>query len=174
MKRRTTSPQEKNLDIIKLILKDHQYLKNLIRVLVSDNADFRKKSKTFSEFAPLLIAHAKPEEQSLYVHLKETKTLREHGFEGDVEHHIVDQLLNSILGTRDQDEWQAKVKVLAELLQHHIDEEENDLLPLCREELTLHERIEVGREFLQIKQRLANRNAAGKRARRQALEAQTI
>jgi len=138
-------------DIVELILRDHKPLKKLIKVMKGEKASIAEKRRAFEEFAPLLKAHAKPEEESLYVHMKGEEDLRMEAFEGDTEHAIADQLAEEIQGIDDEDVWVAKVKVLAELVEHHIEEEEEEMLPDVKKEMDLDERIAIGQEYLQLR-----------------------
>jgi hypothetical protein len=139
--------------IIELILQDHKPLKKLIKVMKSE-ADRDEKEQAFEEFAFLLVAHAKPEEQALYSFMKGNDELRQDAFEGDVEHILADQMIEEIKRTDDEDVWMAKVKVLAELVEHHIKEEEEELLPDFRKESEAEERMELGERYLQLKEKL--------------------
>lgn len=145
----------KEMDIIDLIKEDHKPLKELIEVMKGD-AELEEKFFAFEEFAPLLVMHSKPEEQTVYVDMKAEDETREEGFEGDVEHQIADQLVEEIKRTKDEDLWMARVKVLAELVEHHIEEEENELLPKYKENSSAEERLAITQEFLALKQELAD------------------
>ncbi|UYL07381.1 hemerythrin domain-containing protein [Bdellovibrio sp. SKB1291214] len=136
-------------DIVQLILNDHILLKQLIEIMKSDDADFRVKKAAFEKFAPALIAHAKPEEQTLYIKMKEEDHTVE-GLEGDVEHALADQLCEELKRTTDRDMFMAKVKVLAELVEHHIEEEEEEMLPEFKHDIPLEERVDLGMQYLQL------------------------
>lgn len=139
-------------DLIQLILEDHKALKTLIKTLKDSEVELSERQDAFEEFAPLLVTHAKPEEETLYVAMKQDEIdMREDGFEGDVEHAIADQLLEEIKRTDDEDLWSARVKVLAELVEHHIEEEEEEMLPDFRKETELEERVTLGEKFRQLK-----------------------
>ncbi|QDK45786.1 hypothetical protein DOM22_11825 [Bdellovibrio sp. ZAP7] len=138
-------------DIVEMILEDHKPLKELIKIMKDSDKDLEAREDAFAEFAPLLVCHAKPEEQSLYVYMKGNEELREDGFEGDVEHQLADQLCEEIMRTEDPDEIGAKIKVLAELVEHHIEEEEEDLLPEFRKNSEPQERMQLGEKFLALK-----------------------
>lgn len=141
-----------NDDIVQLILEDHKALKQLIKTMKDSDAELSERQEAFEEFAPLLISHAKPEEQTLYVKMKNEDEMREDGFEGDVEHQLADQLVEEIKRTtEDEDLWSARVKVLAELVEHHIEEEEEDMLPDFKKEVETEERMQLGQEFLRLK-----------------------
>jgi hemerythrin superfamily protein len=141
----------KSQDIIQIILSDHKPLWAMIEIMKSEKASFSKKKATFEKFAPTLLAHAKPEEKTWYVAMKE----KEHdmvveGIEGDVEHSLADQLCNELKNTREENLFMAKVKVLAELVEHHLEEEEEELLPSFRKDSEIEERRELGAKYLSL------------------------
>lgn len=141
-------------DIITLILKDHAPLKKLIKIMKNSDKDLSERQDAFEQFCPLLVAHAKSEEQVLYAHLKEQDDLREEALEGDVEHGLADQMVEEAMRTDDEDLWSARVKVLAELVEHHIEEEEEELLPDFRKNSEREERVELGEEYLAAKENI--------------------
>lgn len=65
-KTRQTATQ--GMDIIDAILEDHEPLKELIEIMKDSEKPFDQRLDAFEEFAPLLIAHAKPEEETLYAY----------------------------------------------------------------------------------------------------------
>lgn len=150
-KRKKTASKSSKEDIIEMILEDHKPLKKLIKVLKDSDEDLKTRRKAFEDFAPLLIQHAKPEEQVLYVFMKNEEELREEGFEGEVEHVLADQLIEEAKRSEDDDVWSARVKVLAEVVEHHIEEEEDELLPKFKKATVLEMREELGREFMDAK-----------------------
>jgi hemerythrin-like domain-containing protein len=151
MNKEEAQPAKTSTDIVRIILEDHKPLKELIEVMKDSEAENEEKFAAFEEFAPILIAHAKPEEEVLYTFMKKEKELREHGFEGEVEHMLADQLVEEIKRTTDVDKKAAQIKVLAELVEHHIDEEEEELLPEFKEEVEHGERTRLGNKFLELK-----------------------
>lgn len=150
-KKKSAPKLEKN-DIVRLIMDDHKPLKKLIRVLKSDNKELEEKRAAFEEFAPLLLNHAKPEEQALYMKMRNEEELRSESFEAETEHQIAERLLNEIMAAQDEDMWEAKVKVLAELVEHHIEEEEEEMLKDVKKEFETAQRVEMGEEFLRLKE----------------------
>lgn len=145
-------------DIVDLILEDHKPLKELIKILKDDDADMEDRVMAFEQFAPQLISHAKPEEESLYNFMKENDELRVEGMEGETEHEIADRLVNEIYETGNKYLWSAKVKVLAELVEHHIKVEEKTFLPDFKKHSTESDRMEIGRQFLELKNTLFSEN----------------
>lgn len=147
-----SSPQK--TDIVTLILEDHRALKRLIKILKNSELEFDQRQVAFDDFAPILVSHAKPEEETLYTYMKSNDELREAAFEGEVEHNIADQLIEEIKRTVDSEMWSARVKVLAELVEHHIEEEESDFLPDFKKNSPAIEREQLGELFLQMKTEL--------------------
>ncbi len=161
-KMKSKSPAKKSIraesgasrDVIELILNDHKPLKKLIEVLKDTDNDISERRAAFEEFCPLLLTHAKPEEQVVYVFMKNEDELRSEGFEGDVEHGLADQMIEEAKRTDDEDIWSAKVKVLAELVEHHIEEEEDELLPDFKKFTEKDERVQMGAKFMRLKSEL--------------------
>jgi hemerythrin superfamily protein len=138
-------------DILSLIRQDHLPLKRLIKTMKDSDAEMEELRGAFEEFVPLLLMHAKPEERALYQRMKELDSLRAEGFEGSTEHHIADQLVGEIRTTVDADKWRARVKVLAELVEHHLEEEEEEVFKEVRKEFGLVERIQMGEDYQRIR-----------------------
>ncbi len=145
---------ESSEEIISLILADHKPLKHLIKTMKSERAEDSEKIQAFKEFAKLLTVHAKAEEEALYTYMKKVKDLREHGFEGQVEHNLADQVVEEAKRATEKDLKLAQIKVLAELVEHHIEEEEEDMLPEFRKESILEDREDIGRHYLELKEKL--------------------
>ncbi len=168
MASRVIKPKEFNTDIVRLILEDHKPLKKLIKMMKNLDRNIDERRLAFEEFSQLLVAHAKPEEQTLYVALKAKKPLaasnglslfgskiypplREEGYEGEIEHNLADQLLKNAKSAKDKDLWSARVKVLAELVEHHIKEEESKIIPDFKKQVAIEQRQQIGKEYLQKK-----------------------
>jgi hemerythrin-like domain-containing protein len=144
-------------DIVKLVTEDHKPLKKLIKIMQSEKEDFEAKKEAFEEFVPLLKAHAEAEEMVLYEYLKQKEDLREEGFEGQVEHKLADQMARESKSdeqANDEDVMSAKIKVLAELVEHHIEEEEKEILPDFKKEAEKETRDELGEQYLQLKHQI--------------------
>lgn len=149
--KKTVAKKNQN-DIITLILEDHVPLKKLIKVLKDPHIKMSEKRPSFEKFAVRLLAHAKPEEDSLYSRMQEKKSeVRMEAFEGLTEHAIAEHLIEEIQVTTDKNEWLGKVKVLGELVEHHIEEEETSMFKMVKKEFTMEMRAEIGEEYLKQK-----------------------
>lgn len=153
MKKKKTAAKaapHKEHDITALMIKDHKPLKRLIKIMKEPETPIAKLRNAFEEFAPLLEAHAKPEEAALYERMKkeEEADIRIEAFEGSSEHALADELANKIRAIRNEDDWKANVKVLAELVEHHIEEEEEEMIPDLKKDYELEVRIQIGEDYL--------------------------
>ncbi|MGI8553744.1 MAG: hemerythrin domain-containing protein, partial [Dehalococcoidia bacterium] len=81
--------------------------------------------------------HTKLEEEIFYPAVqKKLKDLKKTVNEGLEEHHVVKILINELKQLDPKDEhYDAKFKVLTENVEHHIEEEETEMLPEAEEKL---------------------------------------
>lgn len=144
----------KHHDIIQMILDDHKPLKRCIEILKNSEMNLSSRRAAFNEFAPLLLIHAKAEEAVLYAFEKTEVDMREDAFEGDVEHALAEQMVEDVKQSVDKDIWSAKAKVLAELVEHHIKEEESEMFPELKKEANASELIRLGEDYLAEKNKI--------------------
>ena len=113
---------------IAVLMRDHDKVKDLFdRFEKSDSA--AEKEKIITEAVQELKIHAVIEEEIFY------PTVRKHldkaiMNEADEEHHVARVLIAELdRGRRGDDHREAKFKVLAESVRHHIKEEEDEMMP---------------------------------------------
>ncbi len=139
-------PPEKEMqgeDIIKVLKAEHEPLKKLIKIMKDTEKSPTERSKALEEFGPLLTVHAKAEERVLYEFLKNEVDMPEEGYEGGIEHGLAEQMLDEAKNEDDKNIWSAKVKILAELVEHHIEEEEGEIFPEFKKNCELEMRKEL-------------------------------
>lgn len=135
-------------DIVELILHDHTFLKEMAKILKDDNIGYSKKHAIAQKFIPRLLAHTKPEEQVWYSRMKQGGPLVRTALALNTEHDLAGQLCDEVQQTPDSNLFCAKIKVLAEMVENHIKEEEEVVLPRFKRETTLEERVELGLAYL--------------------------
>ena len=135
-------------DLLHLLHEDHQRLKALIKEAQETTAQ-TKRTKAFAEFRKLLIAHSKAEEKVLYRRLEKAADARPDALEGFVEHEVAENLMHRLQAARQKtaEKWTARCKVLKELLEHHIEEEESQMFRDAREQFDAETREKMGAEF---------------------------
>lgn len=161
------------MSIIANLKKDHREIKSLCSRLkrTSERAEKTRK-ELFSKLADLVVSHAHAEEKVVYANLiNSSKQLRPGVLEGYEEHHVADLLLREMARMPVSDErWTAKMEVLAEALDHHIEEEESDILPKMEKQCS-DEVLEVmGKRFLALKEEEAQPGLLSKKANQATTE----
>jgi hemerythrin-like domain-containing protein len=148
-------------DVRSLLHDDHEELKELITVMASDEPK-QKRTAAFERLRPFLTAHARAEEQAVYnplMAVRGSPDSRSVANEGFVEHSLVDVLLERLGKTElaGTDAWKAHAKVLKEMLEHHIKEEERGIFEELGEHFSEDQRIAMGADFEAKKAKVGSR-----------------
>lgn len=148
-----TSQATHRADVFQTILQDHQVLKTYVNVMKDKRANLADKKNAFMNFSPALKAHAHAEEQAVYVLMEEDDTLRMDGLECGVEHQIVEELIDKAAKTLDEDLFCAQLKVIAELVEHHLKEEEERIFNSLQREFSFEEMREMSVMYEEYKRK---------------------
>jgi hemerythrin-like domain-containing protein len=153
-------------DAIALLKQDHKNVRQLLKKLESaEEGDDRLE--LFSEIENELKAHTQIEEEIFYpaFHQAAEGEKDEHlYYEAVEEHHVVDMVLPEMKDTDESsDEFAAKAKVLKDLVEHHIEEEEGQMFPKARKLLDTRELKDLGQQLEQRKQELMGSTNRGRR-----------
>ena len=137
------------MDALSLLRRDHREVKKLLAELVptTDRA-VRTRTRLFDRLQTALTAHEIVEEEIFYPALRQHPKAKEIVLEAHEEHNVVDTLLGELgrLPVTDQT-WGAKAKVMAENLEHHIQEEEREMFAQARRLFDTAELAELGRRM---------------------------
>lgn len=121
-KRRT--PTKSAPDAIKLLKDDHRQVEEWFDAFEATNSA-SKKQKLADQICTALTVHAQIEEEIFYPACREAGLEEDLMDEADVEHDGAKKLIAEIeAGKPGDDHWDAKVKVLSEMIKHHVKEEE--------------------------------------------------
>jgi len=122
------------MDAFELLKKDHKNVSNLFSEI--ESASGQEKLKVFGRLKAELDLHAHVEETVLYPALENTDEAREITLEAYEEHKVVKDLLGELANAgAPDDEWNAKLTVLKENVEHHVEEEEGELFSKARQAL---------------------------------------
>lgn len=114
------------MDPFELLKADHRKVEELFTQL--ESARGAAKLRVFEQIRMELELHAHIEEKVFYPALEEPKETHELTMEAYEEHDVVKKLLKELGRARSaNEEWEAKAKVLQENVEHHVEEEENEL-----------------------------------------------
>lgn len=115
-----------------LLKKQHREVKALFRR--AKKADAGERTEILDEIAQNLEHHMRIEEEIFYPAVQEvgTKKAEEMVPEAYKEHHVVKLVLEELPDLDPENErFEAKMTVLEELIQHHVDEEEKEMFQLA-------------------------------------------
>jgi hemerythrin superfamily protein len=152
-------PQPTSGDVVDLITADHRLLEDLMRAMRDESAD---RDAARVAFADLLVAHSEAEEDNVYPKLKSKKVIdgeeEEHGEE---EHAATNEALLHLLQAKgtDTQKFEDALEAVAEVLNHHIGEEELSILNPAREDATETTRQELGEKWLAKRNQLLESGA---------------
>jgi hemerythrin superfamily protein len=135
-------------DVVDLIVQDHRELQRMFEELRSDPS---KRKALAPVMSTLLFAHSRAEESEVYPRAKAA------GGEDDVEHSQEEHLEADQIAERltsldpDSDEFGEVLEQLIEAVTHHLEEEEESVLPHMRERMSEGELTELGEKFLAVR-----------------------
>jgi hemerythrin superfamily protein len=118
--------------IIDMLKEDHQKVKALFEEF--EQAEGREQGEIAKTAMQDLEVHAALEEKLIYPAIREAIDEDEKMNEAVEEHHLVHVLIGELKKIKPSDErFHAKFSVLGELVKHHIEEEEGEILPKAEE-----------------------------------------
>lgn len=155
------------MDAFTLLKADHRRVEELFKEL--ERTSGKRKLTVFEQIKMELDLHAHIEEKVLYPALEEPTETRDLTMEAYEEHKQVKTLLRELSRARNpNEEWEAKAKVLQENVEHHVQEEENELFKKANAALGRQEIEELGEQLAAEKERQQGRGGARKSAGKSA------
>ena len=145
------------MEALTLLKKDHDEVKKMLKDLdaTTDRA-VKTRQDLFERLKFSLTVHEQMEEAVLYPALKEHPKTKEITLEAYEEHHVVDMVMAEIESVPYDDErWGAKFKVMKENIEHHIEEEENEMFKKARQVFDEDELEALGERMSARKDQLA-------------------
>ena len=151
--------------VVDMLKEDHRKVKGLFEEY--QDATGREKAKIADTVIQELEVHADLEERLIYPAIR--KEIGEDSLMNEAveEHHLVHVVIAELKKLKPSDEkFQAKFTVLGELVKHHIEEEEGEMLPLAEESSIDWERLEaqVMKRKEQLMMKASGRGKAGARS----------
>jgi hemerythrin superfamily protein len=135
-------------DVVQVIKRQHRVIDSLLTQAEQEGADVQALMR---QVADLLKPHSEAEESFVYPKMRE-KQASETAMvkDGVAEHHHIEGMLDELL-VEDPDGpgYDGKLAALIGELRHHVEEEEQDLLPVLEKKAGEQEREAMGRRFLE-------------------------
>jgi hemerythrin-like domain-containing protein len=144
------------MNAIDLLLTDHERVKNILSQLSeSTERGVKKRTELLNKLEMEIAVHTQLEEQILYPAFKQAggKEQQTMYYEAKEEHRTVDSLVLPDLKATDPStpEFAGRVKVIKDLLEHHIEEEETQMFPQARKLLDEATLEQLGSEMEMLK-----------------------
>jgi hypothetical protein len=144
------------MNAFQLLKEDHQKVSGIFQQLepTTERAE-KTRTELFARLKDELDVHARIEETIFYPAIKQEAETREIVLEGFEEHHVVKMLLKELEALPvDTEQWTAKLKVLQENVEHHVEEEEGEMFQKARQVLTEEQINRLGARMEEMKQQL--------------------
>ena len=144
------------MNAFQLLKEDHQKVSGIFQQLEPTTERAEKTStELFAKLKEELDIHAQIEESIFYPSIKQAAETREIVLEGFEEHHVIKMLLKELETLPvDTEQWTAKLKVLKENVEHHVEEEEQEMFQKAREVLSEDDINRLGAQMEQAKEQL--------------------
>jgi hemerythrin-like domain-containing protein len=147
-------------DAISLLKDDHKNVKDLLSKLESGRGNAASREQLVAKIENELRIHTQIEEDLFYPAFRDaarTKNDKKLYFEAIEEHNVVDMVLPDVrqADAQEQEIFSAKVKVLKDIVEHHIEEEEGQMFPKARKTLGQTRLRELGVQMQNLKQQLS-------------------
>ena len=144
-----------------MLKEDHKKVKELFEEF--ESAEGRERAEIAATAILELEVHAELEEKLIYPAIRQEIEEDDLMNEAIEEHHLVHILMKELKKLKPNDEtFQAKFKVLGELVKHHIEEEEGEMLPKAEKSDIDWETLEA--TVMKRKETLLAKAAGGKKA----------
>ena len=122
------------IDAVTLLTQDHENVKALFEQYEATGAKaYASKKKLATKICLELTRHAIAEEEIFYSAMRAASGDEDMVDEATVEHAAAKDLIAQILSMEPQDDlYDAKIKVLSEQIEHHVQEEEDEMFPKAK------------------------------------------
>ena len=137
------------MTIISIIRRDHAELLKQAKAMSTAGDDAQARA-IYTSLKALLVAHSRAEEAVVYRALNQLglEAIRKATQEGEVEHSLCDHLMTKLArGKPASALWQARARVVYELLEHHLEEEHQEMLPLLSRHFDEPQRAAMAQRF---------------------------
>lgn len=144
------------MNAFQLLKEDHKKVSGIFEQIEGTTERATKtREELFGKLKQELDIHTKIEESIFYPAIKQAAETRDIVLEGLEEHHVVKVLLKELESMPvDTEQWTAKVKVLKENVEHHVEEEEGEMFPKAKDVLEEEQINQLGTKMEEMKTQL--------------------
>jgi len=146
-----------NQDVLDTLKQEHDEVKELLNQLVKSESGATRKS-LLKKIKLALVPHSRAEEKVVYnaIIAKKDNEAKIDGEEGYHEHGLADKMIATLskISSATSPQFSAGAKVLKELIEHHISEEEKNVWKDVRKHFTTDQRVKMNIQFLKDKKKV--------------------
>jgi hemerythrin-like domain-containing protein len=135
-------------DIINELVSDHWLMRDLLKELRDKNVRTNRKHLLLKRLGLWMKAHARGEEKTINQYGKLHRATQVLAYEDTEEHSTAELIFRKLQHTRSNPQlWAARLHLLCELLEHHLDEEEEEYFPILRENLSAEQSEKMAKRY---------------------------
>ncbi|HVQ37663.1 MAG TPA: hemerythrin domain-containing protein [Pyrinomonadaceae bacterium] len=141
------------MNVFTLLKADHKKVAGILKKIdETTERAVKTREELFTQVKTELDVHTRIEETIFYPALKEAEETRDITMEAFEEHRLVKQLLQELdKEDKGAEEWTAKFTVLKENIEHHVEEEEDEMFKKARKVLSEEEAEALGTRMEEAK-----------------------
>ncbi len=134
--------------IFEALRQSHDKQRRLLAALIDTHGDTAKREGLFALIKAELAHHANAEERHFYVPLMAYDQTQEKARHSVAEHHEIDELIDTLETTAfSSSAWLPAAKRLAALVNHHLDEEEQEVFQQAGKVLNAREKTVLAKDY---------------------------
>ncbi len=140
-----------------LLKQDHEKVSGMFEKLdETTERAIKTREELFTRLKQELDVHARIEETIFYPAIVDADETREITLEGIEEHNVVKQLLEELDSLpKETEQWTAKLTVLKENVEHHVEEEEGEMFKKARKVLSKQQVEDLGAQMEAAKKQMS-------------------
>lgn len=137
------------LTIFDVLKQDHEKARYLFdKAQKAGRKEISTLQKLFAQLEEELEVHMEGEERFFYSVLEQNEEMRDKVLQAFEEHQVAKTMLGTFQALAVDDErWTAKLQVLNEIVEHHMQEEEREVFKLARKALGKEQQHEIALQF---------------------------
>lgn len=142
------------MNLYEMLHKDHERVREIFSQLErTTESDDSRRENLFTTLYRELDVHSQAEEKFLYSRLRGEDDTRELVLEALDEHKDVKKTLDELESMdKGSAEWTSRLRALRESVEHHVEEEENELFPRARKTLDEEEAAGIAEDIEAFKE----------------------
>jgi hemerythrin-like domain-containing protein len=143
------------MDAYQILMKDHRNVEDLFeKIEKTDDGQHKEREQLLGKLREELELHTEIEERLLYPEMKKHPGTKKLAGEALEEHGEVKRLLQELPKLSPGEErWSDMIEELDHAVQHHVREEEEQMFPAARREISESRAKELDRQIEEMKQR---------------------